>query len=110
MLASFKWQTLAVDTAKYPLLTSDRPVIMSNGLIQQDAHVVLPISPRRLFIATKNEDTFEIFHEMNPNKLAEAVNNQVAQQAHRFVFGCDDSQLRFVANRLGKRVWSSPIG
>jgi hypothetical protein len=39
MLASFKWQTLAVDTAKYPLLTSDRPVIMSNGLIQQDAHV-----------------------------------------------------------------------
>jgi hypothetical protein len=46
---------------------------------------------------------------MNPNELAEAVNNQVSQQAHRFVFGCDDGQQRFVANRLGKRVWSSPL-
>jgi hypothetical protein len=110
MLASFKWQTATVNTAKFPLLTSDRPVIMSNGLNQQDAHMVLPISPRRLCIATKNEDTFQFFREMNPNELAEAVNNQVSQQAYRFVFGCDNSQLRFVANRLGKRVWSSPIG
>jgi hypothetical protein len=53
MLASFKWQTATVNTAKCPLLTSDRPIIMSNGLIQPDAHIVLPISPRRLFIATK---------------------------------------------------------
>ena len=110
MLASFKWQTVTVNTAKYPLLTSDRPVIMSNGLIQHDAHIVLPISPRRLFIATKNEETFQYFREMNPNELAHAVNNQVSQQAHKFVFGCDGSQLRFVANRLGKRVWSSPLG
>jgi hypothetical protein len=110
MLASFKWQTATVNTAKYPLLTSDRPVIMSNGLIQHDAHIVLPISPRRLFIATKNEETFQYFREMNPNELAYAVNNQVSQQAHKFVFGCNDSQLRFVANRLGKRVWSSPLG
>jgi Protein of unknown function (DUF4238) len=110
MLASLKWQTRAVNIAKYPLLTSDRPVIMSNGLIKRDAHIVLPISPRRLFIATKDEDTFQLFREMNPNELAEAVNNQIAQQAHRFIFGRDDNQLRFVTNRLGKRAWSSPIG
>jgi hypothetical protein len=110
MLASFKWQTATVNAAKYPLLTSDRPIIMTNGLIQPDAHIVLPISPRRLFIATKNDETFQSFREMNPNELAQAVNNQVSQQAHKFVFGCDESQLRFVANRLGKRVWSSPFG
>jgi Protein of unknown function (DUF4238) len=110
VLASFKWQTATVNTVKYPLLTSDRPIIMSNGLSQPDAHIVLPISPRRLFIAAKNDETFQSFREMNPNELAQAVNNQVSQQAHKFVFGCDDSQLRFVANRLGKRVWSSPLG
>jgi hypothetical protein len=110
VLASFKWQTATVNNAKYPLLTSDRPIIMTNGLIQLDAHIVLPISPRRLFIATKNEETFRYFGEMNPNELAQAVNNQVSQQARKFVFGCDDSQLKFVANRLGKRVWSSPLG
>ncbi len=110
VLASFKWQTATVNTAKYPLLTSDRPVIMSNGLLQLDAHIVLPISPRRLFIATRTEDTFQYFQKMNQNDLAHAVNNQVCQQAQKFVFGCDDRQLRFVSNRLGKRVWSSPIG
>jgi hypothetical protein len=47
---------------------------------------------------------------MDPNELAKAVNNQVSQQARKFVFGCDESQLNFVANRLGKRVWSSPLG
>jgi hypothetical protein len=110
MLASFKWKTTTVNMAKHPLLTSDRPIIMTNGLLQQDAHIVLPISPRRLFIATKTEETFQYFAEMNPNDLAHAVNNQVCQQAHKYVFGSDDSQLQFVAKRLGKRVWSSPFG
>jgi hypothetical protein len=32
VLASFTWHTATVNTAKHPLLTSDRPVIMSNGL------------------------------------------------------------------------------
>jgi hypothetical protein len=74
----------------------------------------LPFSPSALYRLSRfkpaYEDTFQFFREMNPNELAEAVNNQVSQQAYRFVFGCDNSQLRFVANRLGKRVWSSPIG
>jgi Protein of unknown function (DUF4238) len=110
VLSSFKWQTTTVNHAKYPLLTSDRPIIMTNGLNLPDAHIVLPISPRRLFIATKNEESFRYFLEMNPSALAEAVNNQVSQQARKFVFGSDDSQLKFVANRLGKRIWSSPLG
>ena len=110
VLASLKWQTATVNTAKYPLLTLDRPVIMSNGLVGQDAHIVLPISPRRLFIATKDDETFQAITSGPTDQLAETVNNQVAQQAYKFVYGVDDRQLRFVANRLGKRVWSSPLG
>lgn len=109
VLASFRWQTMTVNAAKYPLLTSDRPIIITNGLTQPDAHLVLPISPRKLFIATKTEETFRNFVGMNSKELAEAVNNQVSQQARRFVFGGDDSQHRFVSNRLGKCVWSSPL-
>jgi hypothetical protein len=110
MLASFKWRTATVLSAKYRLLTSDRPVIMTNGLVRPNAHIVLPISPRRLFIATKNEETFQAISSMPTDQLAKAVNNHVAQQAHKFVYGTDDRQLRYVANRLGKRVPSSPLG
>jgi hypothetical protein len=110
VLASFKWQTATVRAARYPLLTSDRPVIMTNGLRKRDAFIVLPISPWRLLVGTKDDETFETFSSMPRHDLAEAVNNQVTQQAYKFVFGLDGSQLRFVANRLGKRVWSSPLG
>jgi hypothetical protein len=110
MLVSFKWRTVTADSAKYPLLTSDRPVIMTNGLIRHDAHIILPISPRRLFIATKNEETFHAISSMPTDELAKAVNNKVAEQAYTFVYGTDERQLRFVANRLGKRVQSSPLG
>jgi hypothetical protein len=110
VLASFKWQTATVNTAKHPLLTSDRPIVMSNGLLQQDAHIVLPISLRKLFIATKTEETFQFFKEMDTNQLVEAMNNQICQQAHHFVFGREKRPLRYIEKRLGRRVWSSPIG
>ncbi|HZR62101.1 MAG TPA: DUF4238 domain-containing protein [Xanthobacteraceae bacterium] len=110
VLASFKWATHTVRTAEHSLLTSDRPIIMSNGLSQQDAFILLPISPRRVFIATKDEETVRSITSMPSDKIVEAVNNQIAQQAHRFVFGQDNKQLRFVSKRIGKRVWSSPLG
>ena len=56
-LASFQWRTATVETAEYPLLASDRPVIMTDGLRRPDAHIVLPIAPRRLCIATRNEES-----------------------------------------------------
>jgi Protein of unknown function (DUF4238) len=110
VIASMKWFTHSVHSAKYRLLTSDRPVIVTNGLIKPDAHIVIPMSPRRLFIAVKEEATLRQIASMSPDELVEIANNKVAEQAHTFVYGSDDSQLRFVANRLGKRVRSSPLG
>jgi Protein of unknown function (DUF4238) len=107
-LASLNWHTTSFPSRR-TLLTSDRPIIMSNGLTHKEAHIVLPIAPRRLFIATNNAETFEAIKSQPPDTLVEAVNNQVAQQAYKFVYGADDKQLRFVANRLGKRVRSSPL-
>jgi hypothetical protein len=60
--------------------------------------------------AFNNDETFKAISSTASDELVETVNNQVAQQAHKFVYGVDDSQLPFVASRLGKRVWSSPLG
>jgi Protein of unknown function (DUF4238) len=110
VIASFKWHTMTMNTPKYPLLTSDRPVIMTNGLVQDNAHFVLPIGPRRLFIATKTMETFQSFLQQKPDEFARAINDRVCLQARKHVYGSDKSQLRFVSNRLGKHVWSSPVG
>ena len=108
-LGSLKWRTATLRLAKYPLLTSDRPVIMSDGFGQPDAFLMLPIGPRLLLIGTKHEATFRTVTSMNPGTLGEMVNDRVCQQAYKFVYGSDDRQLRFIAKRLGKRVWSSPL-
>jgi hypothetical protein len=47
---------------------------------------------------------------MTSDEMAYSVNNKVSEQAVNFVYGIDDKHLRFVANRLGKMVPSSPIG
>jgi hypothetical protein len=44
-IASMQWRTTTLNTTKHSLLTSDRPVIMTNGLVVPDAHILLPISP-----------------------------------------------------------------
>jgi len=109
-LATMKWVTRRVENTRHTLLTSDRPVIMTNGIDRSDAHIVLPISPSRLFIAAKEEATLHKITTMGTEELATIANNKVAEQAYRYVYGVDDSQLRFVSNWLGKRVRSSPLG
>jgi hypothetical protein len=84
------------------LLTSDRPVIMSNGLAYLYGHIALPIGPRKLFLASR---TPELAREICGRRgLAETTNYLIARQAHKYVYGTDDTQLRFVENRLRKKV------
>jgi len=110
VVASFKWHTMTMNTLDHPLLTSDRPVIMTNGLMSDHAHLVVPIGPRRLFIATRTMETFGSFKQRHPKEFAKAINDRICLQARKFVYGSDKRQLRFVSNRLGKMVWSSPVG
>jgi Protein of unknown function (DUF4238) len=109
-LATMKCVTADVSSAQRTLLTSDRPVIMTNGIDRSDAHIVLPISPSKLFIAAKEEHMLHKITSMGPEELVSISNSKVAEQAYRYAYGVDDSQLRFVSNRLGKRVRSSPLG
>ena len=83
---------------------------MSNGLRVDNAHIVLPISPTTIFIAAKERKTFDYIRALRSDDLVRSVNNKVAEQAVKYVYGTDDSQLRFVKNRLGKMVQSTPLG
>ncbi len=51
-----RWMATGVSGAE-PLayLTSDRPVIMTNGLAHTEAHIALPISPTAFFLATRTD-------------------------------------------------------
>jgi hypothetical protein len=103
------WFTYHIEGAKHSLLTSDRPVIMTKGLEGPGAHLAMPISPTVIFFAVRSENSLKRINAMGDNKLVARINMGVALQAVKYVYGVDDTQLRFVANRLGKRSPTPPL-
>ena len=53
-LNRMQWAVIHFDEAHHLLLTSDRPIVMTNGLAHATSHIVMPISPRRIFVADNN--------------------------------------------------------
>jgi len=106
LISSFHWGLCAINQYEHKLLTSDRPIVMSNGLGHRDGHMVFPLGPRKLFLAARTpEVTRRII--ARPDLVA-ATNNAVARQACQYVYGTDDTQLVFVEKRLRRR--DAPIG
>ena len=95
------WHVIDLSERAHKLLTSDRTVIRTN-LIEENAHIVLPISPRRLFIACNDEGFLRKIVAVDHDKLVRECNRQTVESAVRFVYGIDDFQQKFIANRFGK--------
>jgi hypothetical protein len=61
-------------------------------------------------LAAKSDETRRAIASMSDDKIIEVVNHKVSEQAIKYVYGMDDRQLRFVANRLGRMIPSTPLG
>ena len=44
-ISDMRWSTCQLSDTRHSFLTSDRPIIMTNGLKDQGAHVAIPLSP-----------------------------------------------------------------
>jgi hypothetical protein len=104
------WTATLGDLANPTFLTSDRPIIMTNGLNKEESYIVMPISPRVLFIAARGRWLHDQLSRTPNTKLAKMVNEKVARQSHRYVYGTDASQYKFIFKRLGEKEKSTPFG
>jgi hypothetical protein len=104
-LIEMKWGVLSLIGTKYPLLTSDRPIVMTNGIGRPDSYMILPISPDKVFVAAGSEKTAaEIIEQDRQRQLGRMLNDRVVRQARRYAYGSDDSQLAFIEKRLGEKM------
>lgn len=108
-LNQMRWSVVTFRKLKHTLLTSDRPIIMTNGLVKPSDHLLLPIGPCMLFVATNNVEIENSIRSIDPGVLITQVNHRVASQARRHVYGADNTQVRFVENRLGRMWPSTPL-
>lgn len=100
-LLAMTWGVGAAQRTRFRFLTSDRPLMTSNGLGHRESFLVLPISPTAYFIAARRSETIEAFRHSKPEDVIAGVNHAVCLQADEFVISHDEAQTRFVDNRLG---------
>ncbi|MBY5810716.1 DUF4238 domain-containing protein [Rhizobium leguminosarum] len=102
LLRTMHWRIIDTSRASRRLLTSDRPVVMTNGMVHYHGHYALPISPTRLFLATTAIQFADEFCALPASKIAREVNRLVIGQARRFVYSLDDGNLAEVRRGFGK--------
>lgn len=103
------WLVLDSPAEAYPLLTSDRPIWMTPTISEEEAFLVMPISPRKLFTAVVNKQTQSRLVSRRRSDLVKAVNKLVVQHAVKFVYGQSDEMLPFVQRHMATRRHSSLI-
>jgi len=97
------WGVATLNDLRPRFLTSDRPVVLTNGIGFEMSHIIMPISPRALFVAVNTLlKLTQLQQALREGTLLDHVNHTVAAQAQKFVYFHDDSQLGFIQDRLGK--------
>ena len=106
---SMRWAVLSETRPKFELLTSDRPMLVTNGIGPPSGELLIPISPFHLFVAVNNIETENKIRAVWRHGDAIAhVNDRVASQARKYAYGSDDTQLKFVSKRLGRKYTADP--
>lgn len=93
-----KWATLPIG-GRFDLLIGDRPLFVSGGL-GTDFLIALPISPKLLYCAFKNEATYERLRALTPEALARSANETTVTGAERYVFATGVGQEPLVRKYL----------
>ncbi|UWU75922.1 DUF4238 domain-containing protein [Bradyrhizobium huanghuaihaiense] len=106
-LLSMCWHLGRFENLKHTILTSDRPIIMTNGLKADDSHMVMALSPQHMLVIAATEKVAKEVTSMPSLEIVQTWNDRMARQARKYVYGTNNRHLRFVENRLGEKlVWS----
>jgi hypothetical protein len=104
LIKSMEWKVIDVSPAKRRLLTSDRPLMMSNGLLRPDGYIWLPISPTKLFTAATLHFFGEQVAKEPLSRTIRDVNSTQIGQARKYVYGCDASEIANVRKGMSKMM------
>ncbi len=113
VIHDMSWSIISPPDRSFTFLTSDRPLIRSDALGKRSSFLILPVGPKRLFVACADKRVSDWLAKLTPKKLMETMNDIVVRQAERFVLASDEAQSRFVENRLmvpGKAPSRDPSG
>lgn len=107
LINKMHWCVLDVPQDCHPLLTSDHPVWMTATFTEDDAFLMMPIGPRRLFAATVKPDTQRRLYARQRSEQVKGINKITVQHAEKFVYGQSDDMLPFVQKYMSTKRHST---
>lgn len=97
------WAVIRPTYRNWSFMTSDNPLIVSEGLARPNAHVALALGAEALFLAVTEKSTLDNFMSGGDRAMFEAHNQIVVDRAAKFVASIDRGQDRFVRNNYGRK-------
>lgn len=108
-LMGAEWWLLDTSNRIRKILTSDHPLIMTNGLGRPDGHFALPISPNLVFVAFMRPEFGVRVRQVSSGKLLREINDVVIGQGRRSVYAFDEQSTAEVKRRMSKRPYMAPM-
>ena len=100
LIRNMRWTVYDLGLPELCFFTSDRPIMMSNGLAKKGGYLAIPVSPRKLFLAFANSEIEAHFKSQSPWHIVDDVNLAVVQNAVEFVWDISNVRLPFVQTNL----------
>jgi Protein of unknown function (DUF4238) len=100
LIINMKWAVMDLSAAAHTLLTADRPVSTSHGLVNPACLLSVPLSPTHLFVAANGIARLVMFAAQKPGNTVRDTNCWIAKLAVQNVYGCTDEHLAFVETVL----------
>lgn len=92
-ILNMRWKTRDITQTGLTFFTSDRPLIMTNGMTHEHSHLAIPISPTMLFLAFNTSSVEDRIMSMSQMELLSATNSTVLKYAKRYAWNTDDRQI-----------------
>lgn len=119
-LIRMEWALITLPCGTLDLLSSDVPVMRSSGLGDKDGFAMMPVGPRKIFLAAHRSDVIQSFATQKTKALVRALNDAIVLQAEHFVISTGERQTLFIERRLGLQTstgrgasgdltWKAPI-
>jgi hypothetical protein len=100
-LNHMRWAVRDISDSGVKLFTSDRLVLMTNGLVGERAHLVMPISPTRAFIACNSEAMEAELFGYSSMMFAKGCNRNILRFAQKYAWNTDDQFINRANEHLG---------
>ncbi len=96
------WSVINLARARQRLMTSDRPLIIRDGIGQPTCYLIIPISPTKIFVAVNQRCVLQDIQRLSHDELADSVNFTVVGNAFKYVWDLDDIRLQFVQDNMSR--------